>query len=80
MPPAPVTLIYRPKAQAHYVARLGRGGWCEGWGWNPDDAVADLGRVIQDVRPTGVPSRALADREVLLEWLQHGVSDAELDE
>jgi hypothetical protein len=31
-----------PGLPAHYVVRLGTGGWGEGWGWTVDAALGDL--------------------------------------
>jgi hypothetical protein len=78
--PGMVTLLYRPDAPAHYVARLGRGGWCEGWGWDAEAAIEDLARVVEDVQPTDVPHAALAAHAALAGWLQRRVSCAELEE
>lgn len=68
---ASVAVIYRPQAPEHYTARLGNGGWCEGWGWTVSEALTDLARVIEDVRPADlVPVDLLADRARLVRWLE----------
>lgn len=70
MPEGAVTLLYEPGPPARYVARLGDGGWCEGWGWDVDEAVASLARAIEQVQPSGqVPVEAPVDRQCLVAWL-----------
>ena len=76
----PVTLIYRPRTPVHYVARLDAGGWCEGWGWTKDDAIADLARVICEVRPTNIPPAVLSRPSELIGWLRSCTPEAALDD
>jgi hypothetical protein len=75
-----VSLLYRHRAPSHYVARLGVGGWCEGWGWSAGDAIADLARAISDERPVDVPVQVLASPIELLTWLGDRTSTAVLDD
>ena len=73
-------LLYRSKAPAHYVARFGEGGWCEGWGWTADEAIEDLARAIERQAPSGVPDRVSADPPALLEWVRGLASEPVLDQ
>jgi hypothetical protein len=76
---ASVAVTYQPQAPERYTARLGRGGWCEGWGWTVPGALADLARVVEDVRPGDlVPADLLADRGGLLRWLEDRAGDVVL--
>ena len=72
-------LLYRPQAPAHFVARLGEGGWCEGWGWSADGALEDLVSTIECEMPRGVPEAALADRPMLVQWVHRLASEPVLD-
>jgi hypothetical protein len=66
-----VVVTYEPQVPQHYTARLGRGGWCEGWGWSAPQALYDLARVVEDLRPTDqVPADVIGDRVRLVRWLQ----------
>jgi|tagenome__1003787_1003787.scaffolds.fasta_scaffold20878502_3 hypothetical protein len=65
-----VALLYRSRAPSHYVARLGSGGWCEGWGWTANDALTDLAGVVIDVRSPEVPDAALVDVNAAALWLR----------
>lgn len=75
-----VELIYWHGPPPHFIARLGRSGWAEGWGWTEASAIRDLARKVRDQPPAIVPPSALESLEATVAWLQAGLTEPVLDE
>lgn len=67
-----VEVIFCPDSPQHYVARFGRDGWSEAWGWSETEALRNLARALADAHPDDVPiSRQFAARGMIA-WLRSG--------
>jgi hypothetical protein len=75
-----VSVLYTRKLPAHYVARLGRSGWFEGWGWTLEESLADLTRHVLELAPAPVLSRIGTDQATVHSWLVDQAPTPLLDE
>ena len=69
--PAPILeLMYEPGHPGHFIARLGRGGWLESFGWTEQEALEYLAASVIESPPEYLPAGARGSAAIVLEWFE----------
>ena len=64
-----VSLGFCSKPPSHFVARIGRSGWLEGWGWTIEEALASLAARACELDLALVLEQAGRDQASVVAWL-----------